>query len=436
MSTLKLLDINQYVRENKILEVKNANIFGSSKNSFDSEGLWSEVIFGRIGSKERRSRFGYVEFKLPFINPVVYKMIATFSDKIRYILTEKETYIITKEGNLLLDPEGETGAEFLCNNYRKIKFDSLAKKDKEDVGRFIEDNKDLIFITKYLILPPGGIRDMSSAKKNTKQFTSEINDLYEKLVLHNNQLTIHLNDELMKPIFYKQIQKTLNAIYSWIETRLKGKAGLLRGTLLKKTLDYSCRIIATSDPNIPLGFIGLPWHTILVIFELFFFHDVLKNNPELNKQIKEYLKLPEERSLSYNDLKTFSSNMMKNPDSFEGHLKELLFECANKISNDKDVLVKRDPATSRTSYYAATPIPLRQGRGAVVNVLTCDPLSLDFDGDQLCIEPVLTNEAREQIAKLNPRKSKSVWVNPLKNSDHIYTFNLDIISTIYSATKV
>ena len=436
MSVLSLLNMEEYIKKNRLLEVKNSNVFGIGKKTFDEEGLWSELIFGRIGSKERRIKFGYITLGAKFITPVVYKMLATYSEDIRDALAEKKTFSISPDGDLKEDPIGETGVLFLTQNYKQIKFDKLSKKDKLDVGEFIEKNKELIFIDRYLILPAGGLRDMSTSKSNTKQFTSEINDLYERLISLNSQLVTHSEDEMMKVIFGKEIQKVLNQVYIWIKSRLEGKQGLLRGTLLKKTLDYSARIIATSDPNIPLGYIGLPWHTLLVLYEPFFFHYVLKKDSNLNSLIKDFLKLDPHRELSYNDLKSFNYAIMKTPESFDGVLKELLFKAAEEITKDKDILVKRDPVVSRTSYYAATPIPLREGRGAVVNALTCPPLGLDFDGDTLPLMPVFTKEALAQAAKLNPRKSKAVWASPTSHSNHVFSFALDMISTMYSVTKV
>lgn len=434
-NTLKLLDINEFIIKRKLKEVKNTNVFGIGKRSFDEEGLWSEIIFGRIGSKERRETFGFISLEEVFITPVVYKLMVHSSEEIRDILAEKRTFMVDPEGVLKEDPIGETGLLFLTKNYQKINFQKNCKKDKQDVAVFLEKNKQLIFITKYLVLPAGGLRDMSSEKSQTKQFSSEINELYERLISLNNQLYVHKLDEMISIIFAKEIQKVLIQIYTWIQSRLEGKQGLLRGTLLKKTLDYSARIIATSDPNIPLGYIGLPWHTLLTLYEPFFFHYVLKKDPELNEMIKQYLKI-EERPLTYHDLKTFTFKTIKNPETFTGDFKTKLISALTEITKDKDLLIKRDPVVSRTSYYAATPIPLEEGRGAVVNVLTCGPLGLDFDGDQLPLMPLFTKEALEQAKRLNPRKSKSVWVNTMSNSNHIYNFALDVVSTIYAVTKV
>ena len=83
---LTLFNFDAYIIQNKLKEVKNSNLLSlNDKNSFDAEGLWSEIIFGRLGSKERKSRFGYHKLNIPMIRPVVYRLFRTFSDPIREI---------------------------------------------------------------------------------------------------------------------------------------------------------------------------------------------------------------------------------------------------------------------------------------------------------------------------------------------------------------
>ena len=433
-SKLSLLNINAYIDRYKLKEVKNANIFGIGKKTFDEEGLWSEIIFGRIGSRERRLTFGYIELGMTLINPVVYKMMRNSSEAVRDILLEKRRFAVSKDGVLIEDEVGQTGIVFLTQNYKHINFESNAKKDRKDVGAFLNKNKELIFINKYLILPAGGIRDMSLEAKKAKQFSSEINDLYEKLISLNNQLKIHEDDLEMRAIFGNQIQKILIQTYTWIQNRMEGKGGILRESMLKKTLDYSARIVATSSPEIPLGKIGIPWHTILAIYEPFFFHWVLKKDPSLLKSITAFLGFEEDHSVGYHDLKTFNYAIAKNPDAIKEPLLSSLKHIAGEITKDKDILVKRDPVVSRTSYYSATPIPV-DGRAAIVNAATCGPQGLDFDGDTIALMPVFTKEAIESTAKMNPAKQKSVWTNPTNYTGAIYKLSHDTISTIYALTK-
>ncbi len=431
---LKLLDIENYIQKNKLKEVKNSNIFGIGKLTFDEEGLWSETIFGRSGSNERKETFGYIDLNGTFINPVIYKMIKSSSDSIRDILNEKQRFII-KDKNLIESDEGQTGLLFLCSNYDKINFETISKKDKKDIGKYIETNKHLIFIKKYQILPAGGIRDMSMNTKLNKQFTSEINTIYENLISLNNQLGVYKNNEDMSYLLYFQIQKLLIASYSWIQNRMEGKGGILRGTMLKKTMDYSSRIIATSDPNIELGKIGVPWHTLLAIYEPFFFNYILVKNKNLIPMIKEYMNYSKNQNLGYHDLKNFIYSIIKNSKTVKDPFRSELKKAAEEITKDKQILCKRDPATTRSSYYSATPVVV-ENQGAVVNALTCGPQGLDFDGDQLSLCPIFTNEATKNAEKLNPAKNKKMWTHPINNERIIYNLADDAISTLYHLTKV
>lgn len=432
-SVLSLLDMSEYIRKNDLKEVKNSNVWGAGKRNFDEEGLWSETIFGRVGSKERRTKFGYIQLGTYFINPVVYKMMKSFSEEVRDILAEKKCFKFNSQESIFEEDEnGETGILFLCEHKNSINFEKIAKKDKKDIGKFLDKNKSKIFIDKYLIIPAGGIRDMSTQKKDIKQFSSEINIYYEKLISLNNQLKINADDEI-KNIFVNQIQRNLIQCFDWIKNKMTGKTGIMRGTLLRKTMDYSARIIATSSIDIPLGSIGVPWHTILTLYEPFFMHYANKDN-ELSELIKAHLSISHDKPLSYHDLKAFNQQVAKNPDAITGILKDRLFDVTKLITEEKNILVKRDPAVSRKSYYAANIIPLQSGRGAVVNALTCGPQGLDFDGDTLALYPVFADESLKEVEQLNPTKNKSLWTD-VKDGSIIYKLSLDQISTIFAMTK-
>lgn len=426
---LKLLDIKKYIKDHNLKEVSSVSIFSPGGSGFDPKGRWSEEVFGRAGSSERKNRFGFINLQTKIINPTVYNIMLTCSPDIRNIMLGKERYNI-KSGKLIPDEIGQTGILFLAENIKDIDFEKNVKKDKEDVGKFFEKNKRLLIIDKYLILP-AGVRDLSANKPAAKQFTSEINDLYERLLSLVGQMEFQEDSE-SKEVFTTFIQKVSLQIYKWLQNNVKGKTGVFRGTMLKKTLDYSARIIATSDPNIPLGTIGIPWHTILTLFEPFFFNYVFKKDPILQEELKSFLGV--ETYISYDDLKTISLKITKDPDNLPTTLKDLLIKCAKDVSDGKQVLCKRDPVVSRSSYYSADIKVIETGKAAVVNSLTCTPQSLDFDGDQVALMPVFTNEAIKEAEKLNPAKSKGAWVDPLTSSKHHYSLKLDAISTIYAAT--
>ena len=433
---LTLFNFDEYIIRNKLKEVKNSNLLSlNDKNSFDAEGLWSEIIFGRLGSKERKSRFGFHKLNIPMIRPVVYRLFRTFSDPIREILISRNKYKLGDKGELILDEiNGTTGLLFILENYKKIDFELCAKRDKKDIGRYFNNNKELAFINNYWILPPGGIRDMS-LNRNAKQFSSEINDKYEKIISLNEQIALYEFDEEMQQILATELQNFLLQAHIWVQNKMTGKSGLLRGTMLKKSIDYTGRIIAMSDPNIPFGSVGITWHAIITLYEPFAYHYILKIKPSVQNLIKAFLGIKHDKDLNASELKRFTSTIQLNPNSIPDELKQEMIECCKYITKDKDILIKRDPVMSRGNYFSATIVVLSEGRGIVVNPLNCDPLTLDFDGDCLAAFAIYTKQGLNEVKKLNPSKSKSAWIDLKSGGKQLFNLQLDTVSTIYAATK-
>jgi len=427
---LHLLDVDAYIEKNKLKCVTNTSIFSPSGFTFDPNGRWSEEIFGRAGSTERKNTFGYIKLNSPIINPTVYDLIITTSPTLRSMILNKSKFII-EDGVLLESESGGSGIAFFVDNIKNIDFELNCKKQKMDVAAFLNANKSKLKLNNFLVLP-AGIRDLSLSRSASKQFSSEINDMYEKLITINSQLTITIVDIMDELLIY--VQKIALQIYKWLQNNVKGKQGVFRGTMLKKTLDYSARIIAVSDPDIPLGTIGIPWHTIITLYEPYFFNIVLKKDAMLRELIKQHLAIPETEILSFNNLKTFSAKVTADPDNIPTELKLLLISCAKQITEGKDILCKRDPVVDRARYYAASIQVSESGRAATVNSLSVSPQGLDFDGDQLALFPIFTKQALEEAKKMNPAKSKSAWMNPLNSNSHHYTLTLDSIATIYLAT--
>lgn len=425
---LQLLDIEQFISKNNLGEVTSANIYSINKNTFDPKGLWSEEIFGNVGSDARKSKFGYIDLGTKIINPVLYDMVASVSTELRNVLNEGKSYEF-KSGKFIEVEVGKSGLAFFISVFDKIKFADLAKTTKTDVAKFLDDNKEKILIDKQLVLP-AGIRDLSLTQTKGKQFSSEINELYEKMLMLVSQASAQ--SEGLSGMFIGYIQKTAIAIYKWIQSKVKGKQGLFQGSMLKKTIDFSARLVAISDPNIPLGTIGVPWHVVLTLYQPFFIHEVFKNEP-VKQLIADFMSC-DVADINDHKIQEFNQKVNKFPSKVSGDLKTELIKIAETITFDKDILCKRDPVVSRNSYYSASIKVLESGHSAVVNSLSVTPQGLDFDGDTVALFPVFTNEALKEARKLNPAKSKSAWMDPI-SSGHHYPLTLDPVSTIYAATK-
>jgi len=105
--SLELLDIDQFIQQNKCLKVTSSAIFIDPKElKFHPEGIYSEVIFGRKGSKDRYNRFGYIEVDFIFIHPLALDILKSLlsTKVIDSILNGKSIYI-TQSGSIISESD-------------------------------------------------------------------------------------------------------------------------------------------------------------------------------------------------------------------------------------------------------------------------------------------------------------------------------------------
>lgn len=386
---IELMDINYFIEKKKIKEVKSAKIEGRG-GKLDSEGLFSEEIFGRVGSPIRKLTFGYIDLHVKIIHPQCWDMIVGLNPMINKMLTGKKKYIINPDGDIEESTDsfiGMSGIKALIDNWDKLNLNLVGKKHPEYV-KFLKNNKEKIFIDKILVIP-AGIRDvqLNVGGTNKKIITSsEVNTLYEELLQQtktvDSNLLDFLDDETVKNIV-GAIQRKVIEINKWIEERLKGKNGILRGGLLSKTVDYSGRFNIVNDMSVKQGYIGVPWQAVLKLYEPFTIYHIIKNKYNVN--VKELIKqqLNIENELSSSDLKRFLTLINEQPNIVSKELEDELVRIAEEITKDKMILYKRDPVENRNSYIAGY---IRVDRNSLViklNPLDCPRQGADFDGDSI-----------------------------------------------------
>ena len=401
---LELMDINLFVEKRKIKEVKSAKIEGRN-GKLDSEGLFSEEIFGRLGSPARKVTFGYIDLHVKIIHPMAWDILTSINPSISKLILGKNKYIINEHGELEESPDqafGICGIKGLIDNFDKLNLKSMGKKHPDYV-KFIEKNKNKIFIDKYCVLP-AGIRDISLSKSSAKKTitSSEVNTLYEELLQQTKTIDPNflefLDDETVKNII-GAIQRKVIEISKWIEERLKGKNGILRGGLLSKTVDYSGRLNIVGDISIQHGYIGIPWQVVLKLYEPFTEYQILKNpyNANVKELIKNYIDIS--NNLTSSDLKRFLTLINEQPENVNPELVDELVRIAEDITKDKLILNKRDPVENRNAYIASY---IRVDRDSLViklNPLDCPRLGGDFDGDSIVarISLLLSNGKTKNI---------------------------------------
>lgn len=433
---LELLNIDDFVKDNKLAPVTTIRLYEKPEKT-DPTGLFSESIFGRFGSSERRKRFAYIDLKVTVIHPEAFPIITGLDSTVSKLLTDKAKYSLDKSGVLIEDHEkGQSGISYFISIFKKLDIDKFKKNRPKNV-KFIKANKDKIFIDKFLVLP-AGIRDLSISKTSNQTIVnfSDLSELYTNLIRHTHVLGSDvktLPDEIKKPII-DQIQKTVLEINNWIKNRLKGKSGLIRGGLLRKVIDYSGRLVVTTDNTLPLGTIGLPWQVVLKLYEPFAINRILKRDKNMLKSIQYMLK--SEAEVSVSDLRKLFAAAIDKPNIIPEDMIDYFVFVAEEIIKDKLVIYKRDPVENRDSWLAANVRVKRSGMSMSLNPLDLDRTGGDHDGDAYAVVALFTKEAQtEAKAKMHPKHSKAMWTSVTSSNKCPYVITLDAMTAIYAATK-
>jgi DNA-directed RNA polymerase beta' subunit len=422
---IELLDINRYIRDNNIKEVKNSRL--PTAKGFEPESLWDENIFGKVGSRDRTQRFGYINLKFKFINPILYNSLKVSCEEISRIIYKKKKYII-KNKKYEESEEGDTGLVFLINTLDKVDLNKLTyESTKDELISFFQTNKELSLIDKQIVLP-AFIRDIDY-KSADRISSSEINDKYKELLFSISSLT---GDDEIDSHVKESVQRKINDIYNWLVSNIGGKQGIFRGSILRKTLDYSARVILTADPSIKLGTIGISWNVMVLLYEPLMTYGIFNTNQTLKKEIENSL----EKHVNQNDLMKFFQNVNKYPYSISQDIKDMIIEELENISKSAVVMVKRDPPFDRNAWFSAHPIPIPEDNISKLSHYDTTVIGGDCDGDTVQILPLFTEKAKATADKLmNPLNAPSKWKSINTNYGQIYNLTLDVVSTIYRATS-
>lgn len=432
---LRLFNIENFINFKQIKKVMSAEL---PVKNYNNQGLWDENIFGHAHSRDRNHKFGYIELNCEIITPICFNMVKTLSPEISRCILEKEKYIyepLLKK--LIVDKEkGQNGISFIISLLRRKDFDieEMAVKEKKEVARYLKENMSKIIISKFLVLPPGGIRDIILNSESSRKLISEVNDYYKSLIFFSSKMS---KDPVVDAPLVKKVQEISIQIMRWVFNELKGKRGLFRNSILKKTMDYTSRIVLGNDPNIPVGSIGLPWHTLIVLYEPLFTYHLFKEETEENQLIKENiveLLGKKDSDISVQDILIYVKTINKGPEKINKRIKNILIEKLKIILKDEIVMYKRDPVIDRHHWLSGS-IVITEGNLAYVNTLNLNQMGGDSDGDTIEIVPIFTKEAKEQSKKLNPELTKSRWADISNYSSESYKLSLDVVSTIFYVTR-
>ncbi|MFW7433339.1 DNA-directed RNA polymerase subunit beta' [Vagococcus carniphilus] len=238
--------------------------------------------------------------------------------------------------------------------------------------------------------------------------TSDLNDLYRRVINRNNRLKRLL--DLNAPGIIVQNEKRMlqEAVDALIDNgrrgrpvtgpgnrplkslshMLKGKQGRFRQNLLGKRVDYSGRSVIVVGPFLKMYQCGLPKEMAIELFKPFVMHELVKR--EIASNIKNAKRQIERQE-------------------------DAVWDVLEDVIKEHPVLLNRAPTLHRLGIQAFEPV-LVEGRAIRLHPLVCEAYNADFDGDQMAVHVPLSEEAQAEARLLmlaaqnilNPKDGKPV----------------------------
>jgi DNA-directed RNA polymerase subunit beta' len=256
------------------------------------------------------------------------------------------------------------------------------------VNAFIksENKPDWMILEAVPVIPPE-LRPMVQLDGG-RFATSDLNDLYRRVINRNNRLKRLLDlgaPEIIVNNEKRMLQEAVDALFDngrrgravtgpgnrplkSLSDMLKGKQGRFRQNLLGKRVDYSGRSVIVSGPNLRLHQCGLPKLMALELFKPFIMSRLVERKSVQNiKAAKKYV------------------------DSMTPEVWDVLEE----VIAEHPVLLNRAPTLHRLGIQAFEPV-LVEGKAIQVHPLVCHAFNADFDGDQMAVHLPLSAEAQAE----------------------------------------
>ena len=422
-------------------------IFGPTKDYECACGKYKRVRFkglvcDRCGvevtsSKVRRERMGHIELAAPVSHIWYFKgipsrmgLVLDMSPRALEEVIYFASYVVLDPGDtplekkqLLTEAEyrdkkaeygdrfvAEMGAEAIQKLLRDVDLqkeaDELKAELKDATGQkrtravrrldileaFIKSgNKPEWMVMDVIPVMPPDLRPMVQLEGG-RFATSDLNDLYRRVINRNNRLKRLL--ELNAPGIIVQNEKRMlqEAVDALIDNGrrgrpvagpgnrplkslshlLKGKQGRFRQNLLGKRVDYSGRSVIDVGPSLKMNQMGLPIPMALELFKPFIMHELTKRN--LVNNVKAAKRMIDKRD-------------------------DKVFDVLEDVIKEHPVLLNRAPTLHRLGIQAFEPI-LVSGKSMRLHPLVCTAYNADFDGDQMAIHVPLSDEAQAEARLL------------------------------------
>jgi DNA-directed RNA polymerase subunit beta' len=256
---------------------------------------------------------------------------------------------------------------------------------RDDQGRRLNDPRAMI-LEAVPVIPPD-LRPMVQLDGG-RFATSDLNDLYRRVINRNNRLKRLLDlgaPDIIVNNEKRMLQEAVDALFDngrrgrpvagqsgrplkSLSDMLKGKQGRFRQNLLGKRVDYSGRSVIVVGPQLKLHQCGLPKMMALELFKPFVMKRLIET--QMAQNIKSAKRMVERR-------------------------KTVVWDVLEEVIREHPVLLNRAPTLHRLGIQAFEPI-LVDGKAIQIHPLVCKAFNADFDGDQMAVHVPLSAEAQAE----------------------------------------
>ena len=389
-----ILDISPRVLE-KVLYFASYIVLDAGQTSLQYKQVLSEKEY-----REEVEKWGYGNFRVGMGAEAVLELLKSID-------LEKESEMLKRE---LKESSGQKRARI------------IKRLEVVEAFRNSGNKPEWMIMTVIPVIPPD-IRPMVQLDGG-RFATSDLNDLYRRIINRNNRLARLL--ELGAPDIIVRNEKRMlqeavdalidngrrgrpvtgpgNRALKSLSDMLKGKQGRFRQNLLGKRVDYSGRSVIVVGPELKIYQCGLPKEMAIELFKPFVMKELVQNGTAHN--IKSAKKMVE-------------------------RLQSEVWDVLEDVIKEHPVMLNRAPPLHRLGIQAFEPI-LVEGKAIKLHPLVCTAFNADFDGDQMAVHLPLSQEAQAEcrFLLLSPN-------NLLKPSDGgpVAVPSQDMVLGIYYLTQ-
>ncbi len=322
-----------------------------------------------------------------------------------------------------LEKEAATLREDALKTKSQTKLKKINKRLKLVDSLIKSGNKPEWMVLKVLPILPPDLRPLVPLDGG-RFATSDLNDLYRRVINRNNRLARLLELDAPEIIVRNEKRMLQEAVDSLIDNgrrgravmgnnrrplksiadMIKGKQGRFRQNLLGKRVDYSGRSVIVCGPYLKLHQCGLPKKMALELFKPFIYNRLQANG--LASTIKAAKKM------------------------VESEIPEV-WDILERVVHQHPVLLNRAPTLHRLGIQAFEPL-LIEGKAIQLHPLVCTAFNADFDGDQMAVHVPLSEEAQLEARTLMLASNNILH---LASGDPIIIPSQDVILGLYYMTR-